>query len=54
MPSMILTSDGMTVVIITHNSALTAMADRVIRINSGRVVDVTLNPHPTPVERIEW
>lgn len=46
--------DGMTVVIITHNGALAAMADRVIRINSGRVVDVTLNPHPTPVERIEW
>ena len=43
-----------TVIVITHNSALAAMADRVIRINSGRVVDVTLNPHPTPVERIEW
>ena len=45
---------GRTVIVITHNSALAAMADRVIRINSGRVVDVTLNPHPTPVERIEW
>ena len=44
----------MTVVIITHNSALAAMADRVIRINSGRVVDQTVNPNPTPVERIEW
>ena len=45
---------GRTVIVITHNSALAAMADRVIRINRGRVVDVTLNPHPTPVERIEW
>ena len=30
------------------------MADRVIRINSGLVVDQTVNPNPTPVERIEW
>ncbi|MEE0800426.1 MAG: ABC transporter ATP-binding protein [Gemmiger sp.] len=45
---------GRTVIVITHNSALAAMADRVIRINSGRVVDMTLNAHPTPVERIEW
>ena len=45
---------GRTVIVITHNSALAAMADRVIRINSGRVVDVRLNPDPTPVERIEW
>ena len=34
--------------------ALAAMADRVIRINSGRVLDETVNPNPTPVERIEW
>ena len=45
---------GQTVIVITHNSALAAMADRVIRINSGRVVDQTVNPAPTPVERIEW
>lgn len=45
---------GRTVIVITHNSALAAMADRVIRINSGRVVEQTLNPAPTPVERIEW
>ena len=45
---------GRTVIVITHNSALAAMADRVIRINSGRVVDQTVNPAPTPVERIEW
>lgn len=45
---------GRTVIVITHNSALAAMADRVIRINSGRVVEMTTNPAPTPVERIEW
>ncbi len=45
---------GRTVIVITHNSALAAMADRVIRINSGRVIEQTCNPNPTPVERIEW
>jgi putative ABC transport system ATP-binding protein len=45
---------GRTVIVITHNSALAAMADRVIRINSGRVLRVTRNPEPTPVEEIEW
>ena len=45
---------GMTVVIITHNSALTAMADRVIRVKSGTIQSVSTNAHPTPVEEIEW
>ena len=45
---------GMTVVVITHNSALTPMADRVIRIKNGKVAQMTLNDHPTPVEKIEW
>ena len=45
---------GMTVVIITHNSALCAMADRVIRIKNGTVESVEKNPAPTPVEEIEW
>lgn len=45
---------GMTVIVITHNSALTPMADRVIRIKNGKVSDMTLNEHPTPVEEIEW
>ena len=44
----------MTVVIITHNSALTAMADRVIRLKSGEIISETTNGHPTPVEEIEW
>ena len=45
---------GMTVIIITHNSALTAMADRVIQIQSGTVKSVTKNETPVPVEEIEW
>ena len=45
---------GMTVVVITHNSALTPMADRVIKIKNGKVVQMTLNANPTPVEEIEW
>ena len=46
--------NGMTVVIITHNQALTAMADRVVSVKSGVVTDVSLNAHPTPIEDIEW
>jgi len=45
---------GMTVIIITHNSALTAMADRVIRVKNGTVVSEEVNPAPVPVEEIEW
>ncbi|MBQ8588923.1 MAG: ABC transporter ATP-binding protein [Firmicutes bacterium] len=45
---------GMTVIIITHNSALTAMADRVIRVKNGMVVDQQINETPISVEEIEW
>lgn len=45
---------GMTVIIITHNSALTAMADRVISVKNGTVVDEHRNETVTPVEEIEW
>ncbi len=45
---------GRTVLVITHNGALTAMADRVIRIKSGRAIANQVNPSPTPVEEIEW
>lgn len=45
---------GITVIIITHNSALAPMADRLIRFKSGRVTDMKLNPNPTPIEHIEW
>jgi putative ABC transport system ATP-binding protein len=45
---------GMTVVIITHNSALTAMADRVIKVHSGTVVSQVVNKNPVDVAEIEW
>ncbi|MDD7740727.1 MAG: ABC transporter ATP-binding protein [Fusicatenibacter sp.] len=45
---------GMTVIVITHNSALTPMADRVIQIRSGKVANARVNEHPVPVENIEW
>ena len=48
------TGKGMTVIIITHNSALTAMADRVIQVKNGTVVSEQVNPSPVPVEEIEW
>ena len=47
-------AQGMTVIIITHNKALCAMADRVIRVKSGTVQSVTKNEFVTPVEEIEW
>lgn len=45
---------GMTVVVITHNQALTAMADRVITVKSGTVWKMEMNEHIVPVEEIEW
>ena len=45
---------GMTVIVITHNSALAPMADRVIHIKNGRVESMEMNSHPVPVETIEW
>ena len=47
-------NSGMTVVIITHNSALTAMADRIVRIKNGTIESVKLNDIIVPVEDIEW
>ena len=47
-------SNDMTVVLITHNQAITPMADRVIKMKNSKVVEMTVNPHPTPVEQIEW
>ena len=44
----------MTVILITHNQAITPMADRVIRMKNSRVSQVILNDRPTPVEEIEW
>ncbi len=44
----------MTVVLITHNSAIAPMADRVIKIKNGRVAEILRNRYPVPVETIEW
>ena len=46
--------DGVTVIIITHNAALAAMADRLIRFKSGRVIAMERNSRPVPVSQIEW
>lgn len=45
---------GMTVILITHNSAIAPMADRVIKIKNGKVSKIVGNEHPVPVETIEW
>ena len=47
-------STGKTVLIITHNSALTRIADRVVRVKNGTVIESGVNDAPLPVERIEW
>ncbi|MCD8150074.1 MAG: ABC transporter ATP-binding protein [Clostridiales bacterium] len=46
--------EGVTLILITHNSALAPMADRLIRFRSGKVVEMTVNPDPVSVEEIEW
>lgn len=45
---------NMTVIIITHNLALTPMGDKVIKVKNGKIESVVINNNPTPVERIEW
>jgi putative ABC transport system ATP-binding protein len=45
---------GMTVLIITHNSAITGMADRIVRLRSGAVSSVRVNENAKPIEEIEW
>lgn len=47
-------SDGMTVILVTHNTAITPMADRVIKIKNSKVDEMFLNENPIPVENIEW
>ena len=46
--------ENITVILITHNSALAPMADRLIRFKSGKVVEITRNENPTPIADIEW
>ena len=48
------TEKHMTVVIITHNSALTAMADRVIKVKNGKITSNLINESPVSVDTIEW
>ena len=40
--------------LITHNSAIAPMADRLIRFKSGKVIEMTVNDHPVSIEDIEW
>ena len=45
---------GMTVIIITHNSAITPMGDKVIKVKNEMIESITTNENPVPIERIEW
>ena len=45
---------NMTVIVITHNSALTPMADKIIKIKNGQIDKILVNENPTSVEQIEW
>lgn len=45
---------GVCVIVITHNLALTAMGDKVIKVRNGRIESISINEHPLPVERIEY
>ena len=45
---------GTTVVVITHNSALADMADRIITMRSGKVIQIAVNDRPVPVDLLEW
>ena len=44
----------MTVIIITHNQAISAMADKIIHFKSGTVTNIEINSNPTPISEIEW
>ena len=46
--------DKMTVIIVTHNSAIAIMADKVIKFKNGGVEEIVINKHPMPIEEIEW
>lgn len=47
-------NDGMTVVLVTHNQAITPMADRVIRMKNSKVESIKINSNPTSIDEIEW
>lgn len=46
--------ESMTVIIVTHNTAIADMADKVIKFKNGQVEEVYINPNPRPIESIEW
>ena len=46
--------EGITVILITHNSAIAPMADRLIRFKSGKVIEMSQNKNPIPISEIEW
>lgn len=46
--------ENMTIIIVTHNSAIADMADKVIKFKSGAVEEIYINPNPRPIESIEW
>lgn len=47
-------NNGVTVVVITHNMALTPMGNKVIKVKNGAISDISVNDNPTPIEEIEW
>ncbi len=46
--------EGTTIVLVTHNTAIAPMADRVVRLHSGTIKEITVNPEPAPVGTLEW
>ena len=46
--------EGVTIIVVTHNQAITPMADRVISVKNSRIAANTVNPSPRPVQEIEW
>ncbi len=46
--------ENMTVIIITHNTAIAPMADKVIHFKNGKAENIQINEHPIPIEEIEW
>ncbi|HWQ75432.1 MAG TPA: ABC transporter ATP-binding protein [Syntrophomonas sp.] len=46
--------EDMTVVVVTHNTAIGQIADRILRLRSGQIMEIVVNEHPLPAERIEW
>jgi len=52
--SRISSKEKMTVVIVTHNTSIGQIADRILRLRSGQIIDIIVNENPLPAERIEW